>query len=66
MDNIPNASNPTHNNWNEQKVKLKQKFNTLTDQDLKFEEGQKELMMEKLQIKLGKTKEELKQIIEKL
>jgi uncharacterized protein YjbJ (UPF0337 family) len=50
-------------NWNEQKGKLKQKFASLTDNDLLFEEGKKEEMYGKLQIKLGKTKEELDKII---
>ena len=50
-------------NWNEQKGKLKQKFATLTDNDLMFEEGKKEEMFGKLQIKLGKTKEELQKIM---
>ena len=49
--------------WNEQKGKLKQKFATLTDKDLLFEEGKKDEMLGKLQIKLGKTKEELHKII---
>ena len=49
--------------WNEQKGKLKQKFATLTDNDLMFEEGKKDEMLGKLQIKLGKTKEELQKII---
>ncbi len=49
--------------WNEQKGKLKQKFAVLTDNDLLFEEGQREEMLGKLQIKLGKTKEELHNII---
>lgn len=49
--------------WNEQKGKLKQKFATLTDKDLLFEEGKKDEMLGKLQIKLGKTKEELRKII---
>lgn len=53
-------------NWNEQKGKLKQKFATLTDNDLMFEEGKKEEMLGKLQITLGKTKEELHKIIEAL
>jgi CsbD-like. len=53
-------------NWNEQKAKLKQKFAVLTDNDLMFEEGKKEEMFGKLQIKLGKTKEELHKIIEAL
>jgi uncharacterized protein YjbJ (UPF0337 family) len=50
-------------NWNEQKAKLKQKFAVLTDNDLMFEEGKKEEMLGKLQIKLGKTKEELHKVM---
>lgn len=50
-------------NWDEQKTKLKLKFAALTDNDLLFAEGKKEEMMAKLQIKLGKTKEELFKII---
>ena len=53
-------------NWNEQKGKLLKKFATLTSNDLMFEEGKKEEMLGKLQIKLGKSKEELKKIIESL
>lgn len=53
-------------NWNEQKGKLKQKFAILTDDDLMLVEGKKEEMLGKLQIKLGKTKEELHKIIEGL
>jgi uncharacterized protein YjbJ (UPF0337 family) len=49
--------------WIEQKGKLKQKFASLTDNDLMYEEGRKEEMFGKLQIKLGKTKEELHKII---
>jgi uncharacterized protein YjbJ (UPF0337 family) len=53
-------------NWDEQKGKLKQKFAALTENDLLFAEGKKEEMIGKLQIKLGKTKEELLKIIETL
>ena len=53
-------------NWEEQKGKLKQKFATLTDNDLLFAEGKKEEMMGKLEKKLGKSKEELHTIISKL
>ena len=60
-------ANPTElkvkGNWNEQKGKLKKKFAVLTDNDLMFEEGKKEEMFGKLQIKLGKSKEELDKII---
>jgi uncharacterized protein YjbJ (UPF0337 family) len=50
-------------NWNEQKGKLKQKFATLTDNDLMFADGKKDEMLGRLQIKLGKTKEQLHAII---
>ncbi|MBN1767820.1 MAG: CsbD family protein [Prolixibacteraceae bacterium] len=53
-------------NWNEQKGKLKQKYATLTDNDLLFAEGKKEEMLGRLQTKLGKTKEELHKIISSL
>ena len=49
--------------WNEQKGKLKQKFAILTDNDLLFEDGKKEEMLGRLQITLGKSKEELQKII---
>jgi uncharacterized protein YjbJ (UPF0337 family) len=52
--------------WNEQKGKLKQKFAWLTDDDLLFAEGKKDEMLGRLQIKLGKTKEELHKVIEAL
>ena len=53
-------------NWNEKKGKLKQKFAVLTDNDLMYEEGRRDEMYGRLQIKLGKTKEELHKIIEEL
>jgi uncharacterized protein YjbJ (UPF0337 family) len=49
--------------WNEQKGRLKQKFALLTDNDLMFAEGKKDEMLGKIQVKLGKTKEELQAII---
>ena len=53
-------------NWEEQKGKLKQKFATLTDDDLLFAEGKKDEMLGKVQVKLGKSKEELHKIISEL
>jgi uncharacterized protein YjbJ (UPF0337 family) len=53
-------------NWNEQKGKLKQKFAALTDNDLLFEQGKKEEMLGRLQVKLGKSKDELCTIIASL
>lgn len=49
--------------WNDQKRKLKLRYCWLTDNDLVFEEGKKDIMLGHLQIKLGKTKEQLQNII---
>ena len=49
--------------WEDQKVRLKQRFAVLTDNDLLFSEGKKEEMLNKLQIILGKSKEEMQKII---
>lgn len=53
-------------NWNETKGKLKQKFATLTDNDLLLEEGKEEELYGRLQSKLGKTKEQVQQLISDL
>ncbi len=53
-------------NWNELAGKLKQQFANLTDDDLLFIEGKEEELLGRLQRKLGKTKEELREIISKL
>jgi uncharacterized protein YjbJ (UPF0337 family) len=53
-------------NWNESKRKLKQKFVMITDSDLLLVEGKQDEMFARLQIKLGRTKEEITTIISKL
>jgi uncharacterized protein YjbJ (UPF0337 family) len=50
-------------NWEEQKAKLKQKFAILSDNDLMLVEGKWDELLGRLQIKLGKTKEELHKVI---
>ncbi|MFZ4739880.1 MAG: CsbD family protein [Bacteroidales bacterium] len=49
--------------WNEIKGKLKQKFAILTDNDLMLVEGKREELLGRLETKLGKTKEQLHEII---
>ena len=53
-------------NWNEAAGKLKQEFASLTDDDLLFKEGKEEELLGRLQKKLGKTKEEIRDVIAKL
>lgn len=53
-------------NWNEVKGKIKQKYAEITDDDLLFEEGQDEELLGRIQKKLGKTKQDVKDWIESL
>jgi len=53
-------------NWDEQKGKLKQRFAELTDDDLLFAEGKKDEMLGRLQIKLGKSKDDFFKILSDL
>ena len=52
--------------WNEIKGKLKQQYGSLTDDDLAFAEGKDDELLGRLQKKLGKTKDEVREMIEKL
>jgi len=52
--------------WNERKGKLKQKFAMLRDSDLLLVEGKQDEMLGRLQVKLGKTKEEIHKLISEL
>lgn len=49
--------------WHELKGKLRQKFAELTDDDVDYAEGQEEELLGHLQKKLGKTQEELAQLV---
>jgi uncharacterized protein YjbJ (UPF0337 family) len=53
-------------NWNEIKGKLKQKFAMLTDSDLLYTQGKEDEMYGRLQVRLGKTKDEIHKLIDAL
>jgi len=53
-------------NWKEQRSSLRQRFALLTEDGLMFDEGKNEEMIEKLQSKFGKSKEQIKAIISSL
>jgi uncharacterized protein YjbJ (UPF0337 family) len=53
-------------NWNKIKGKLKQKYSDLTDDDLTFQEGKEDELYGRLQSKLGKTKDEVKELVASL
>jgi uncharacterized protein YjbJ (UPF0337 family) len=50
-------------NWDEVKGKLKQKYAQLTDQDLLFAEGKEDELLGRLERKLGKKKDEIREVI---
>ena len=50
--------------WNEMKGKLKQKFGNLTDDDLTFADGKEDELLGRLQKRLGKSKEDIRKMIE--
>jgi len=52
--------------WNEIKGKLKQSYGNLTDDDLTFAEGKDDELLGRLQKKLGKSKDDLRKMIETL
>lgn len=53
-------------NWNETKGKLKQKFALLTENDMLLVDGKQDELLGRLQIKLGKTKDEIRKLISEL
>ncbi len=53
-------------NWNQIKGKAKEEYGQLTDDDLAYEEGQEDQLIGRLQQKLGKTKQEVKEWIDSL
>lgn len=49
--------------WNEIKGKLKRKYGELTDDDLAYTKGKEDQLLGRLQKKLGKSKDEIRKII---
>ncbi|TQD35433.1 CsbD family protein [Haloflavibacter putidus] len=52
--------------WNQVKGKFKQKYGNVTDEDTTYSEGKFDEMLGRLQEKTGKSKEQLKDEIDKL
>ena len=53
-------------NWNQLKGKLKKNYADLTDNDLLYEEGHEDELFGRLQQKLGKSKDEVKRMLNDL
>lgn len=52
-------------NWNVIKGSLKQEYAELTEDDLQYQEGQEDELLGRIQKKIGKTKDEVKEFIDK-
>jgi hypothetical protein len=52
--------------WAKKKNSLKRKYVFLQDKDFKYEEGKQEVVLAKIQKRLGKTNEEWQEIIASL
>jgi uncharacterized protein YjbJ (UPF0337 family) len=50
-------------NWNEVKGRLKRVYGDLTDDDLAYEEGQEDELVGRVQKRLGKTREQAREIL---
>jgi uncharacterized protein YjbJ (UPF0337 family) len=53
-------------NWNTVKGKLKEKYGQLTDDDLMLVEGKEDQLLGRLQKALGKTREEVNELLNRL
>lgn len=53
-------------NWNEQSKQLKEKYSTLTDHDLKLEEGKEKEMLERIGNRLRKNREEVMDLLKEI
>lgn len=60
------AENINESIWKVQKAKMLKKFSFLTEDDLNFRDGNKDAMLEKLQITLCLNGEELKKVFANL
>jgi uncharacterized protein YjbJ (UPF0337 family) len=52
--------------WNEVKGRIKQIYADLTDDDLTYVEGQHDELLGRLQSRLGKSREEVRRMIESI
>tara|TARA_R110002124_G_scaffold149486_2_gene315613 strand:- start:905 stop:1135 length:231 start_codon:yes stop_codon:yes gene_type:complete len=53
-------------NWNELKGKIKKEYADLTDDDLLYAEGKEDELLGKLQQKLGKTRAEVEEEVDRI
>lgn len=52
--------------WSDKKEKLKEQYPSLTDEDLTHERGGVNQLLDNIQQKIGKSRDEVKKIIKKM
>lgn len=65
-DDMNSVNDKIKGNWNELKGKLKQQYADLTDNDLLYVEGKEDELYGRLQKKLGKTKDQVKELFDRM
>ena len=55
-----------HTSWEEVKEKIKERNIGLTDEDLDYEPGQEDALLERLAAKMNRSKEDVKRFIESI
>ncbi|NII24437.1 general stress protein CsbD [Pseudoflavitalea sp. X16] len=55
-----------HSSWEEVKEKIKERNIGITDEDLDFEPGEEDALLERLAVKMERSKEEVKRFIESI
>lgn len=53
-------------NWNNKKEQLKESFSELSEADLYYNKGEEEDLVDRIQKKTGKTKDEVIRILEEI
>jgi uncharacterized protein YjbJ (UPF0337 family) len=55
-----------HTSWEEVKEKIKERNIGITDEDLDFEPGEEDALLERLAVKMERSKEDVKRFIESI
>ena len=63
---MKDVTNKIKANWKVLKGKVKQEYAEVTDDDLKYVEGKEDELMGRIQMKIGKSKEEVNEFIDSL
>ncbi|OKL42209.1 general stress protein CsbD [Pontibacter flavimaris] len=55
-----------HGSWDDVKRQLRQNYGELTEEDLTYEKGQEHELLDRLQARIGKTRDEIQRMLSDL